>query len=364
MVVEALSDVFRNTLMITCFVLVIMLFIELLNLLTQGRWSRWLNRFQSLQIVIAAFLGLIPGCFGGFAVVGMWTHGVLSFGALVAAMISSVGDEAFVMLVRMPGKSLFLFALLLVLGWCVGRAIDVLGIRIQPPGNMKNHLVVHENEVCLHDLFRGWKTNFRKPTGVRMLLIGGLLLFIGGMVTGFFEHDVHEGMVGSFETSVNAAFNPFLVEGWFNGFFLFLAIAVLVVMVFISDHFLKEHFWKHIVRQHVPKIFWWTFGALLLIHLFMDSVDVASWVEKNRFWVLLLAVLFGFIPESGPHLVFVSLFVSGILPFSVLMANSVIQDGHSTLPLLAESKKGFFAVKMINALVGLAVGLTGILLDF
>ena len=98
--VEIFTDVFRNTLMITCFVIVIMLFIELTNVLTQGSWTRWLGKYPSLQVVLAAVLGLIPGCFGGFAVVGMWTHGVVSFGALLAAMISSVGDEAFVKIGR------------------------------------------------------------------------------------------------------------------------------------------------------------------------------------------------------------------------------------------------------------------------
>jgi len=78
----------------------------------------------------------------------------------------------------------------------------------------------------------------------------------------------------------------------------------------------------------------------------------------------LFAVLIGIIPESGPHLIFISLFLSGAIPFSVLLANSITQDGHSTLPLLAESKKGFLAVKSINVLIGLLFGVAGILLGF
>jgi hypothetical protein len=58
---------------------------------------------------------------------------------------------------------------------------------------------------------------------------------------------------------------------------------------------------------------------------------------------------------------FVLLFASGSLPLSILIANSIVQDGHGSLPLLAETRKGFFVVKSINIMVGLLVGIIGIL---
>jgi hypothetical protein len=72
----------------------------------------------------------------------------------------------------------------------------------------------------------------------------------------------------------------------------------------------------------------------------------------------------GIIPESGPHLIFVTLFVSGSIPFSILIANSIVQDGHGALPLLAESRKSFLYMKGVNFIVGLLVGITGILAGF
>jgi len=362
---EVLIDVFRNALMVTSFVLVIMLFIELLNLLSQGKWSKWLGKYKALQVLIATVLGLIPGCFGGFAVVGMWTHGAISFGSLVAAMISSVGDEAFVMLVQMPEKAFFLFGVLLVIAVTFGILIDKLGIRVAQPKDMRHHLVVHEHEqVCLHEMFRNWKSNFKNLTFTRTLLITGVSLFILGMISGFFEHD--EGkhsteMVGSIAPG---GFTLPLDEAWFNSIFMILAIIVLATFIFVNDHFLEEHLWRHIIKQHVLRLFLWTFGALLLIHLLMSSVDMTNWVEKNQLWVLFFAVLIGVIPESGPHLIFITLFLGGSIPFSILLANSITQDGHSTLPLLAESKRGFFTVKLINVSLGLLAGLAGYWIGF
>jgi len=71
---------------------------------------------------------------------------------------------------------------------------------------------------------------------------------------------------------------------------------------------------------------------------------------------LMISVLMGIIPESGPHLMIVTLFSKNLLPFSILLANSIVQDGHGMLPLLAESRKDFLKVKSINILVGFLVG--------
>lgn len=78
--------------------------------------------------------------------------------------------------------------------------------------------------------------------------------------------------------------------------------------------------------------------------------------------VLIIAVLIGIVPESGPHLIFVTLFASGTIPFSILLASSISQDGHGMLPMLAESKKGFIAVKVVNMIFAFIVGAIGLLL--
>ena len=62
--------------------------------------------------------------------------------------------------------------------------------------------------------------------------------------------------------------------------------------------------------------------------------------------MILLAILIGIIPDSGPHLLFVTLFATGTVPFSVLLASSISQDGHAALPLLAESKRSFVKAKI------------------
>ncbi len=102
----------------------------------------------------------------------------------------------------------------------------------------------------------------------------------------------------------------------------------------------------------------------MVFSLLMNYLDIQIWLSENLLMVLIVAVLVGIIPESGPHLIFVTLFAQGTIPISILLASSVAQDGHGMLPLLAESKKGFLAIKFVNVIVALLTGLTGYLLGF
>ena len=134
----------------------------------------------------------------------------------------------------------------------------------------------------------------------------------------------------------------------------------LFVILTVPDHFLEQHLWEHVVKRHLSRIFLWSFGALLAIHYLSAWVDIGAWIQDNLYIVLIIALLVGIIPESGPHLVFVTLYAQGTIPLAILLANSIVQDGHGTLPLLAVSGRAFIWLKLVNILFGLMVGLLGL----
>ena len=86
-IIEAL----RNAVLITGLVVVMMMMIESLNIESKGLIFKGLKKTRTGQVVIGALLGSIPGCMGGFATVSLYTHRMLSFGALVAMAGSAVG---------------------------------------------------------------------------------------------------------------------------------------------------------------------------------------------------------------------------------------------------------------------------------
>ena len=122
-------------------------------------------------------------------------------------------------------------------------------------------------------------------------------------------------------------------------------------------HYLRHHVWEHIVKKHLLRVFLWTTGALLLIELGLHYGTLQAFTAERTLLVLLFAAVIGIIPESGPHLLFVTLFAKGLIPFSVLFTSSFVQDGHGMLPLLSYSFRDFFWIKVMNLAFGLSVGL-------
>ncbi|MGI6321234.1 MAG: putative manganese transporter [Bacteroidales bacterium] len=148
-------------------------------------------------------------------------------------------------------------------------------------------------------------------------------------------------------------------------------IAISLLMLFVllttNKHFVDDHLWGHVLKDHALKIFLWTLGALTFITVLLAYFDINAWVQQNQFasvYIILIAVLVGVIPESGPHLIFIILYMNGVVPFSILLANSIVQDGHGSLPLIADSKKTFFIIKGISVILGLIFGFAGFIFGF
>jgi hypothetical protein len=335
-------ELVQHALMITGFVFLMMLLIEYINVLTHGKWqnvlktSRWGNYF------LAALLGLIPGCLGAFAVVSLYAHRFMSLGALVVAMIATSGDEAFVMLSMFPSKALILFLFLFIISIIAGYLTDLFFKQQDKLLDEADHeLEIHDEDMCQCFPGKDILTQLKNMSFPRALLITMISLFLVALLT---------GMIAPYDWD------------WQKTSFTIGSFFALFVIVTVPDHFLEEHLWKHVIKKHFMRIFIWTFGALLLIHGLEEYVDVSRWIETNYYSVLIIALLVGIIPESGPHLIFVTLFAQGSIPLSILLASSIVQDGHGMLPLLAVSKKAFIWVKLINLIVGLIVGLIGLLL--
>ena len=336
-----LIEVLKNGFMITGFVFVMMLVIEYVNVQTRGVWHNFIQRSKWLQYILAALLGAIPGCLGAFTVVALYSHNIVSIGALVTAMIATSGDEAFVMLAMFPNKAILLFGIIFVIGILAGILTDIVFPNINFNAKLKlQKLPLHEQEKC--DCFPGKEIliNLRHISMRRMLLILLVSILLIGISIGIIGHDE---------------------QAWIKTTILISSIFALFVVLTVPEHFLEEHLWNHIAKIHIPRIFVWTFGTLLVIQILLLHWNIQSWMESNLIIVLLVAGLVGLIPQSGPHLVFVTLFIQGSIPFSILLASSIVQDGHGMLPLLAESKRTFILVKFINLLVGLLVGYFGIL---
>ena len=89
-------------------------------------------------------------------------------------------------------------------------------------------------------------------------------------------------------------------------------------------------------------------------------LDLQSWISADATHaglMLLAAVLTGWIPQSGPHYLFIQLYFTSAIPFGVFFANAIVQDGHTSLLLLAESRSKYVLLKSLKSLVALVLGI-------
>lgn len=348
---EVLLEALRSSVLVTGLVVIMMMLIETFNVENSGRLFGSLKKSGPLQVIVSALLGTLPGCMGGFAVVSLYTHRLVGFGALLAMMIATAGDESFLMLAMFPGKASMLLLVLFVIAVAVGLVTDRFHKEDRPiPTRLEDSFEIHDE--CLEHEHNHIHEGHGTVLWKRIVMFAGIALFIAALLTGLLEEGEGAAEEGGFNL---------LSEEWMYWVFSGLSLVVLAVLVFASDHFVDEHLWEHVLCKHLPSIFAWTFGMVLALGLLFHFVDISQWMNDNTALMILLAVLVGLVPESGPHLVFVTMFASGLIPFPVLLANSIVQDGHASLPLIADSKRSFVRAKAVKVVIALAVSFAWLL---
>ncbi|MBQ7735048.1 MAG: arsenic efflux protein [Bacteroidales bacterium] len=384
-------DIITGTVSITCLVMVMMLLIEFVNVSSSGRLLSKLQKRPYLQVMVASLLGLIPGCIGGFTIVSLYTHRLLTFGALVAGMISTFGDSAFLLFAMSPRTAPVLLGSLFVIALFAGVVTHLL-FRNRPFYSDDPHtLEVHQGDQHEHGHGKAqlsWQ-NIRKMSFSRAILIFGLVLYLTALGTGAISHehgsmpdmdnlenkevvvaDCHEHCCEHDHHHHTEAAVEEHHEHHLHGenlVFGILALITLLVVAFCSEHFLQEHLWEHVIKHHFISVLLWTFGVLVALAVVNYFVDLEMFIKSNQWvtWMLLfLALALGIIPESQPQFIWIYLYAAGVLPFSILLASSIVQDGHGALPLLAYSRKSFLMLKAANIVFGLLVGLAGMIMNF
>lgn len=330
---HTILDIIKESLFITMFVIVMMLLIEYINVVTQGKIAN-LKSTKLTQYLVAVILGIIPGCLGGFASAAMYSHGAISLGAIVATMIATSGDEAFVMFAMFPVVALYLNIALALIGIATGYCTDMIFKRHIQADHCCDGLVVHDeipfSHYTLTNIISLWKSLSLSRASLMSLL--AIALFM--IVSGFFHQE---------EGFIRIAL-PVIIS-----------ISIIIVAI-VPEHFLQEHLWEHVIKRHIVRIFLWTVIALIGIHILVDTLHLDALIHNAKWALLIIAALVGIIPQSGPHLLFVMMFAKGLVPLSVLVTSSIVQDGHAMLPLLAQSRKDFLLIKAINFVVGLIIG--------
>ena len=298
------------------------------------------------QPLIAALLGALPGCGGAIVVVTQFTRGYASFGAFISVLIATMGDAAFVLLAREPATALLVFAISVVAGTITGAIVDRVHGRdfmaVRPDASVPPEPIVLSAHV--HD---------SRPNWLEAVWIAAVGI---GLVLGF---------ALAFQVDAEAWFGalaPSEPVKWF-GF----AGALLCLLMWATS----EEAHSRIGADTLPSdplvmrvikdtnfVTSWVVLAFLVyeIGVVVLGVDVDSLFGSIVWLTPLIAILIGFVPGCGPQIVVTTIYLSGAIPFSALMANAIANDGDALFPALALAPRAAIIATLYSAIPAVLIG--------
>ena len=287
----------------------------------------YIQKNQQLEIPISAFLGAIPGCGGAIMVMSLFTRGVVSFGAVLAALISTMGDAAFLLLATKPQAAL----IILPVTFCTG---IVSGYIIKP--FTKNFLQKKINRDFLITELPKNKTSDKFYLIWFFFLIPGLALGIMNAFNIETSYLVSDIDIIQFISFLLALYCVFL---W-----------VLNPLTDIQMASIHENSFRKVVDT-TCFVTVWVIISFVIYELINISTQGAIFESLKYFgpFIPLMAIIIGFIPGCGPQIMITSMYVSGQLPMSAQIGNSISNDGDALFPAIAISPKAAIIATLYSA---------------
>lgn len=287
----------------------------------------YIQKNQKLEIPISAFLGAIPGCGGAIMVMSLFTRGVVSFGAVLAALISTMGDAAFLLLATKPQAAL----IILPVTFCTG---IVSGYLVKP--FTKNFLQKKINRDFLITELPKNKTSNKFYLIWFFFLIPGLALGIMNAFNIETSYLVSDIDIIQFISFLLALYCVFL---W-----------VLNPLTDIQMASIHENSFRKVVDT-TCFVTVWVIISFVIYELINISTQGAIFESLKYFgpFIPLMAIIIGFIPGCGPQIMITSMYVSGQLPMSAQIGNSISNDGDALFPAIAISAKAAIIATLYSA---------------
>lgn len=178
------ADIFKEALILTAVVVGIMLLVDLVRAYTgslaeSGIWKR-----KRWTIPVAALLGAIPGCVGGYVTVSLYDKRVVPFGAVIAMAIATMGDETFMMLAMFPKTAMIILAGAVVAGIIAGYACAAVKGNDYKASSPTGTVPGHEHAGWKHSLLHALKVSAWALCMMLAIKIAGLYVDLEPLVAG------------------------------------------------------------------------------------------------------------------------------------------------------------------------------------
>ena len=358
-VVVSMRDAF---LAVTVFVAAMVFLFSWLQYATSGRFVEYIRKKKKLQPVIGALMGLTPGCGGAIVMMPMYARGYVTYGTVLATLIATLGDSAFVLIGAAINNSDFVAPLIavhvisFVAGVSWGYLVDMTGTtprkplgRFGPTIGQEMLREVSEQEQVLDDLPR------EEPDGLGYkILHQGYLVWWGVTIIGLIFAVLLLVWSGQDpDYGLELSYNPTTLNGFITWIGL-LGTSLSIILYFAQKNWIgddteatigdKLHSMRETMIHSASETAFVTFWVMIAYLAFEFGVLFSGISEQDMssygdgIIAVLAASIIGLIPGCGPQIIAITAYTKEIISFPALAANAISQDGDALFPLLVRHK--------------------------
>ncbi len=337
----------------------------LISFVTKKRNNNIANQIGPKWIhpIIGSFFGAIPGCGATIVVASLYKNKKISFGGLLAAFISTLGEGSFVLLgasneANVAGN-LKAYAIItifgLIAGVIFGYLSDIFGFRAKFENNWENDIEGQKFQIQQKNLAAIFieKLGFYAIIAMAIFLAPGSIMALWG---------------GDIDAISNLTY-------WVS-----LALSLTcIIFYFVSRFIYKNHDcycdYNDIkstvlhaildVAMVVTYVFIGLFVANYIIDILVGAEKFDAWMTSSAYVVILLAALIAVTPGCGGMIaVAVAFIIIPDFPMAALIAAAIATSGDGIFPLLAKNRKDGIIVSGFGLVVALVVGYIALALGF
>lgn len=382
--VVSMRDAF---LAVTVFVAAMILLFSWLQFITAGRFVVWIRENRSLQPVIGAMMGLTPGCGGAIIVMPMYARGYVTYGTVIATLVATLGDAAFVLIGAVFQDSSYLTPVIVVhatsfvVGVLWGYGVDSIEVtpttplgRFGPKFGTDEPLgeevakAMEGKDSLIENLPReipeGWGYCVLHQGYRIWWLVTAVGLCLAILLLGWYAQDP--------EYSPELVWDPTTRDGivtWVG----FIGTSLSIILYVSSKNFFADdteatigdklnsldETLVHAASETAFVTFW-----VLIAYLVFEFGMLLSGIKESDMsehgsgaGAVLVAATIGLIPGCGPQIIAITAYVEGIISFPALVANAISQDGDALFPLLVRHKVASIWATIHTTLPAIIVGL-------
>ena len=382
-IVVSMRDAF---LAVTVFVAAMVLLFSWLQYITAGRFVDTIRANTRWQPVIGALMGITPGCGGAIVMMPMYARGYVTYGTVIATLIATLGDSAFVLIGAAVTDSSFIAPVIAVhlislfIGICWGYLVDGMKITPSKPlgkfgptfeNNSLKPLSESKNEDAkevFDDLGReeesGWGYFLLHQGYTVWWIVTALGLIFAVLLLIWSAQDA--------DFALEIDYNPLTLHGFITWIGL-IGTSLSIILYISQKNWIaddteasigdKLHSMRETMIHSASEtafVTFWVMSAYLIFEfsmLFSGMTEADLALYGDGIIAVILAAVIGLIPGCGPQIIAITAYTKDIISFPALAANAISQDGDALFPLLVRHRAASLWATVHTTIPAIIVGI-------